>query len=123
MMASAITWHMSDNGLNTMGFIGFFDALGENFLSGVSKSTELKKIRVIAVERFSRADTSVTGKVLKLLAARPDAVVIGGLCTPATLPLPVVLGHELPRVHAAHRLHAAFMQQLARLFYHRRIPA
>jgi branched-chain amino acid transport system substrate-binding protein len=87
MMATAIAQHMSDSGVKTMGYIGFNDALGESFLAEVSKFAEVKKIKVIAVERYNRTDTSVTGQVLKLIAARPDAIVIGGFGTPAALPV------------------------------------
>ena len=101
MMATAIAQHMSDRGVKTMGFIGFSDALGENFLIEVSKFAELKKIKVIAVERFSRTDTSVTGQVLKLVAARPDAIVIGGFGTPAALPVKALVerGYKGPVYH------------------------
>src|SRR6201999_3168352 len=37
-------------------------------------------------ERFARPDTSVTGQVLKLLAANPDAVLVGASGTAAALP-------------------------------------
>lgn len=87
MMAIAIAEHMSNNHVKTMGFIGFNDALGENFLIEVSKYAEVKKVKVVAVERFSRSDSSVMGQVLKVIAANPDAIVIGGFGTPAALPV------------------------------------
>ena len=37
-------------------------------------------------ERYARADTSVTGQVLKIIAANPDAVVVGGSGTGGALP-------------------------------------
>ena len=37
-------------------------------------------------ERYARADASVTGQVLKLVAMRPDAVMTGGAGTPGALP-------------------------------------
>jgi branched-chain amino acid transport system substrate-binding protein len=37
-------------------------------------------------ERFARPDTSVAGQVLKLLAANPDAVLVGASGTAAALP-------------------------------------
>ncbi|MFX6702220.1 ABC transporter substrate-binding protein, partial [Acinetobacter baumannii] len=40
----------------------------------------------VANERFARTDTSVTGQVLKIMAANPDAVLIAGSGTPAALP-------------------------------------
>ena len=43
-------------------------------------------IKVVASERYNRPDTSVTGPVLKILAARPDAVLVGAAGTPAVLP-------------------------------------
>jgi len=52
----------------------------------VSKFAQLHKITMVANERFNRTDTSVTGQVLKILAAKPDAVVVGAAGTPAALP-------------------------------------
>src|SRR6202007_1465307 len=43
-------------------------------------------LRVVVSERFARNDTSVTGQVLRLVVARPDAVLIAGSGTPAALP-------------------------------------
>jgi branched-chain amino acid transport system substrate-binding protein len=86
MMATAIAQHMADTGKKSVAYIGFNDALGEAFLTEIAKFAELKKIKVVAVERFSRTDTSVTGQVLKILAAKPDAVVVGGSGTPAAMP-------------------------------------
>ena len=45
-----------------------------------------KGIKVTDVERFARTDTSVTGQVLKIMASKPDAVLIAGAGTPAALP-------------------------------------
>jgi branched-chain amino acid transport system substrate-binding protein len=41
---------------------------------------------MVANERFNARDTSVTGQVLKIISARPDAVVIGAAGTPAAMP-------------------------------------
>ena len=85
-MTTAILSHMADNGIKTVGFIGFADAYGEGWYREVSKLADIRKIKVVANERFARADTSVTGQVLKILAANPDAVLIAGSGTPAALP-------------------------------------
>jgi len=85
-MATAIVQHMSNNNVKTVAYIGFADAYGEGWWNEFSKIAELRKIQVVANERFNRADTSVTGQVLKILAARPDAVLVGGAGTPAALP-------------------------------------
>jgi len=87
MMAIAIAEDMSNHGVHTMGFIGFSDALGEAFFIEVSKYAELRHIKVVASERFVRTDAGVTGQVLRILAANPDAVVIGASGTPAATPV------------------------------------
>jgi branched-chain amino acid transport system substrate-binding protein len=43
-------------------------------------------LKLVADERYSRADTSVTGQTLKLVAARPDAVLVAASGTGAALP-------------------------------------
>ena len=86
MMALAIAEHMAASGVKTAAYIGFSDAYGEGWAREFSKALELKKIQLVANERFSRTDTSVTGQVLKIMGAKPDAVLVGGSGTPAALP-------------------------------------
>ena len=85
-MTTILTQHMVDNGIKTGAFIGFADAYGEGWWREFSKLAELRKIKVVANERFARTDTSVTGQVLKIMAAQPDAVLVAGSATPAVLP-------------------------------------
>jgi len=86
MMAAAIAAHMATNGIQTVGYIGFSDAYGEGWLREFRKAVQDKGIRLLAAESYARPDTSVTGQVLKLMAARPDAVFIAASGTPAALP-------------------------------------
>jgi len=86
MMSLAIASHMADQGIKTVGFIGFSDAYGEGWYQEFSKAAALKGITIVANERYARPDTSVTGQVLKLIAAKPDAVLVAGSGTPAVLP-------------------------------------
>jgi branched-chain amino acid transport system substrate-binding protein len=86
MMSLAIVEHMSNNGIKTVAFIGFSDAYGEGWYQEFSKVAALKNLQIVANERYARNDTSVTGQVLKTLAAKPDAVLIAGSGTPAALP-------------------------------------
>ena len=86
MMALAIVTHMVDNGVKTAAFIGFADAYGEGWWGEFNKIAATKKLNIVATERYNRTDTSVTGQVLKLVAAKPDAVLIAGSGTPAALP-------------------------------------
>ena len=86
MMSLAIAEHMANAGIKTVAFIGFSDAYGEGWSNEFTKAAELKKLRIGSSERFARNDTSVTGQVLKIMSAKPDAVLVAGSGTPAALP-------------------------------------
>lgn len=86
MMALAIAEHMANAGVKSVAFIGFADAYGEGWLQEFGKAAGLKKLNLVATERYARNDTSVTAQVLKLVAANPDAVLVAGSGTPAALP-------------------------------------
>jgi branched-chain amino acid transport system substrate-binding protein len=85
-MSTAIVEHMTNNNVKSVAFIGFADAYGEGWYNEFSKIAEARKLKIVANERYNRADTSVTGQVLKVMAAKPDAVLIAGAGTPAALP-------------------------------------
>jgi branched-chain amino acid transport system substrate-binding protein len=86
MMSLAIASHMADAKIKTVGFIGFADAYGEGWYGEFSKAAGIKGIQIVANERYARTDQSVTAQVLKIVGARPDAVLIAGSGTPAALP-------------------------------------
>lgn len=86
IMANAIVAHMAQNRIKTVGYIGFNDAYGEGWLSELQRAAAARNIRVVVVEKYNRADTSVTGQILKIVAARPDAVLVGASGVPAVLP-------------------------------------
>jgi branched-chain amino acid transport system substrate-binding protein len=86
MMSLAIATHMQNAGIKTVGFIGFADSYGEGWFQEFGKAAGLKGLQIVASERYARTDTSVTAQVLKLVAAKPDAVLIGASGTPAVLP-------------------------------------
>jgi branched-chain amino acid transport system substrate-binding protein len=85
-MADVMTRYMNNHGVKTVGFIGFADGYGDSWLKEFSKFAELRKIRIVDTERYNRTDTSVTGQVLKVISAHPDAVLVAGAGTPAVLP-------------------------------------
>ena len=86
MMALAIASHMAEQGVKTAAYIGFADAYGEGWYQEFQKIASSKGVTIVANERYNRNDTSVTGQILKIMAAKPDAVLIGGSGTPAVLP-------------------------------------
>jgi branched-chain amino acid transport system substrate-binding protein len=86
LISAALIKHMVKNGVKSVGFIGFNDPYGENWYKVFSGQAEKAGIRVVASERYARADQSVTGQALKLIAAKPDAVLIAAVGGPAVLP-------------------------------------
>jgi len=93
MMAGAIVEHMANSGVRTIGYVGFNDALGEAFFAEIDKAAKERNISLAANERFSPKDTSAVGQALKLIAAKPDAIVIGASGTPAALPARTLIEH------------------------------
>ena len=86
LIASALLAHMTKNGVKTIGFIGFNDPYGENWYKVFVPMAEKAGITIVANERYARNDQSTTGQVLKLMAAKPDAVLIAAVGGPAVLP-------------------------------------
>ena len=86
LMADGLFQHMKKNNVKTIGFIGFSDSWGDLWINELKARGEGFGVKVVAEERYARADTSVSGQVLKLVAARPDAVLVGGSGTGAALP-------------------------------------
>jgi len=85
-MAGVLANYMAAAGVKTVGFIGYADPYGEGWLKAFRAAAEPKGMQLIAVETFQRNDTSVTGQALKLVAAKPDAILIAASGTPAVLP-------------------------------------
>ena len=86
LMAGALADAMAKSKVKTLGFIGFADAYGDGWLDVMQKAAKAKGIEIVAIEKYSRTDTSVTGQVLKLVGAKPDAILIAGAGTPSALP-------------------------------------
>ncbi|MEO5699428.1 MAG: ABC transporter substrate-binding protein [Casimicrobiaceae bacterium] len=86
LMADAVVAHMKANGVRTLGYIGFNDAYGEGWLNELKRSTQAAGINIVAEEKYNRIDPSVTGQVLKLVSANPDAVLVGASGTPGATP-------------------------------------
>lgn len=86
LIASALLAHMVRHGVKTVGFIGFSDPYGDNWLKVFSALGDRAGVKVVASERYGRTDASVTGQTLKLIAAKPDAMLIAAVGGPAVLP-------------------------------------
>ncbi|MDH4564909.1 ABC transporter substrate-binding protein [Pseudomonas sp. BN411] len=86
LIAKALVEDMGARGVKTLGFIGTADPYGENWSKVMGALAAEHGIKLVANERFQRQDTSVTGQSLKLLASRPDAVLVAAPGSAAVLP-------------------------------------
>jgi branched-chain amino acid transport system substrate-binding protein len=86
LISDALIAHMVKHGVRTVGFIGFNDPYGENWYTVFSAQAQKAGIRIVASERFLRSDGSVAGQVAKLMAAKPDAVLVAAAGGPTVLP-------------------------------------
>lgn len=86
VMAHPIVEHMKKQGVKTVGFLGYTDAYGEDWLKEFTKQGAAAGIKVTAVERFARTDTSATPQALKLVSANPDAMLVVASGSGAAMP-------------------------------------
>ena len=86
VIADALIEHMTRAGVETLGFIGYNDPYGESWHRTIVPMLQKAGIRLVADERYNRLDQSVTGQVLRLKAAAPDAVLVAGVAAGAALP-------------------------------------
>jgi branched-chain amino acid transport system substrate-binding protein len=78
--------HMKKNNVKTVGYIGYSDSYGDLWFNDLKNQAVPMGLKIADEERFARPDTSVTGQALKLIAANPDAILIGASGTAAALP-------------------------------------
>jgi branched-chain amino acid transport system substrate-binding protein len=87
LLVKIVADRMKRDGKKNIGYIGFSDAWGDLVYNGAKAAEPIDDITIQTNERYARTDTSVTAQILKVLAARPDAVLIGGSGTQGALPL------------------------------------
>jgi len=86
IMGKVLYEHMKAHNIKTVGYIGYSDSYGDLWFNDFKNQGVPMGMSVADEERFARPDTSVTGQVLKLIAANPDAILIGASGTAAALP-------------------------------------
>ena len=86
VIGHAMVEHMKKQGIKTLGFLGYTDAYGEQWLKEVTPLLDKAGIKIVATERFARTDTSVTPQALKINAANPDAVLVVASGSGAAMP-------------------------------------
>src|SRR5436305_13096332 len=86
IMGKVLYEHMKAHGIKSVGYIGYSDSYGDLWVNDFKAQAVPMGLSVIDEERFARPDASVAGQVLKLLAANPDAILVGASGTAAALP-------------------------------------
>jgi branched-chain amino acid transport system substrate-binding protein len=86
IMGKVLYAHMKAHNIKTVGYIGYSDSYGDLWFNDLKNQGVPMGITIADEERFARPDTSVAGQVLKLVAANPDAILIGASGTAAGLP-------------------------------------
>ncbi|MGZ5846334.1 MAG: ABC transporter substrate-binding protein [Ramlibacter sp.] len=113
VMAHAMVQHMKKLNVKTIGFLGYTDAYGELWLKALQPEAEKNGMKVVAVERFARTDTSVTPQALKLTSANPDAMVIVASGSGAAMPEKAIV--ERGYKGKIYQTHAAATPDLVRI--------
>src|SRR5580704_4054101 len=86
IMGKLLYAHMKAHNIKTVGYIGYSDSYGDLWFNDLKAQGTPLGLTIVDEERFARPDTSVTGQVLKLVAANPDAILVGASGTAAGLP-------------------------------------
>jgi branched-chain amino acid transport system substrate-binding protein len=86
IMGKVLYEHMKAHNIKTVGYIGYSDSYGDLWFNDFKNQGLPMGMTLVDEERFARPDTSVAGQVLKLVAANPDAVLVGASGTAAGLP-------------------------------------
>ena len=112
LMVKVVVDRMKRDGIKNFAYIGFSDAWGDLVYNGAQKPAEADGMKILTNERYARTDTSVTGQVLKIMATKPDAVLLGGSATQGALP-PLTLaerGYKGPLYGTPALLNADFIR-------------
>lgn len=113
VVATGAVEHMQKSGVKTLAFLGYNDPYGETWLKATQAAAEKAGIRMLAVERFARADTSTAAQAIKVALSKADAVLIVATGSGAVMPHKSVLekGYK-GRIYHTHGAVSADMLRL-----------
>jgi branched-chain amino acid transport system substrate-binding protein len=86
LMSDAVARRMVADKVRKVAFLGWNEGYGEMWLQAFGASAKKAGLEIVATERFAPPDTSITAQALKVMAARPDAVLIVGAGSAAAMP-------------------------------------
>ena len=112
LMMDAVAKDLKKHNIKTVAYIGFSDGWGDLVLKATESHMASAGYKIVASERYARTDTSVTGQVLKIISANPDAVVVGGSGTAGALPQIALRerGYKGPIYHNHGTVNAEFIK-------------
>lgn len=113
VMAFAVVQQMKKQNIKTIGFLGYTDAYGELWLKAITEEATKNGMKIVAAERFARADTSVTAQALKVTSANPDAILIVASGSGAGMPQKAIM--ERGYKGKVYQTHAAATADLMRV--------
>lgn len=86
LMAAGVVDHMVANKVQSIALFALTDSYGQNWVNEMTKLANEKGLKIVANEGYQPTDASVTGQTLRVIAAKPDAILIASRGTPAVLP-------------------------------------
>ena len=113
VMAHAMMEHVKTQKIKTMGFIGYADGYGEGWLKAMQPLLDKAGIKMVDVERFARTATSVTPQALKLVAAKPDAILV--VASGSIAPMPEIALRDRGYKGITYQTHGAASPDLIRI--------
>ena len=114
VMAIPIVEHWKKTGVKTYGFLGYADGYGEAWLTDIKPLADKAGIKLVDTERFARSDTAVTGQVLKLTSANPDAILVVASGSGAAMPHKALVERGYPK-SKIYQTHGAATMDLIRV--------
>lgn len=86
LMSDAVAQRMAADKRRRIAFLGWNEGYGEMWLQAFGASAKKAGLEIVATERFAPQDTGITAQALKVIAAKPDAVLIVGAGSAAAMP-------------------------------------
>jgi branched-chain amino acid transport system substrate-binding protein len=86
LMSDAVAKRMLADKVKKVAFLGWNEGYGEMWLQAFTASAKKAGLEIVATERFAPPDTAITSQALRVIAAKPDAVLIVGAGSAAAMP-------------------------------------
>ncbi|HEV8691453.1 MAG TPA: ABC transporter substrate-binding protein, partial [Ideonella sp.] len=86
LMSDAVAQRMVADKVRKVAFLGWNEGYGEMWLQAFGASAKKAGLDIVATERFAPLDTGITAQALKVMASKPDAVLIVGAGSAAAMP-------------------------------------